>query len=378
MTTEIRACRPEEMDAYYAIERYVFASDTLVDPTVAATLPEWTTCGFVDGKLVATMGTFPFTVRLNGAAVKMGGVTQVGTLPSHRRQGLLRQIMRKGFEEMRERDQPFAILWASMGAIYQRFGYGTAAPRAWYTFDPRYAGFQEELQDTGSISMETPEEAYATIKQLYIESATAKTMHIHRSRALWQADTLRREDKAPAVHVAVYRNADGEPRGYLVYQVGQEDRVAPGPNHKMTVRDFVWLDMAAYRGLWNFIRRHDLVGQVTMTVPDDDPAPELLLEPRMLQKHTSDGIWMRVTDAEKALASRPYGDRGELVIDLPTDDMCPWNAGRWMIETDGHTPLRHPHRPRRRPHRDAQRARDVALRRPLGHAPRPRRPTHRP
>jgi hypothetical protein len=29
---------------------------------VEATTPEWTTCAFVDGELVATMGTLPFTV----------------------------------------------------------------------------------------------------------------------------------------------------------------------------------------------------------------------------------------------------------------------------------------------------------------------------
>ncbi len=340
MAIEIRACRPEEMDAYYAISRYVFASTTLVDPTVATTAPEWTTCGFEDGKLVATMGTFPFTMRLNGAAVRTGGVTQVGTLPSHRRQGFLRKIMRKGFEEMRERDQPLAILWASMGAIYQRFGYGLAAPSVHYQFDPRYAGFQDEGVDVaGTVSIETPEEAYPTIKQLYIETATPRNLWIHRSRALWQADTLREQDKTRPTHVAVYRNPDGEPRGYIVYNVGQKERPEPGPNHVMTVNDFVWRDLDAYRGLWEFIRKHDLVGEVNMVVPDDDPAPDLLLEPRMLRKRVSDGIWMRVTDIEKALAARPYGERGELVIELPSDDMCPWNVGRWQIETDGQTPF---------------------------------------
>ena len=68
---------------------------------------------------------------------------------------------------------------------------------------------------------------------------------------------------------------------------------------------------------------------------EDDPAPELLLEPRMLNRRTFDGIWMRVVDVEKALADRPYGARGELTIHVAADQMCPWNDGTYLLETDG-------------------------------------------
>ena len=46
---------------------------------------------------------------------------------------------------------------------------------------------------------------------------------------------------------------------------------------------------------------------------------------------------MRIVDAESALAQRPYGDRGELTITLGGDDMCPWNNGTYLVETDGPT-----------------------------------------
>src|SRR6185369_3145991 len=99
------------------------------------------------------------------------------------------------------------------------------------------------------------------------------------------------------------------------------------------------LDMDAYRGMWEFIRRHDLVGRVEMrgAVPEDDPAPDLLLEPRMLNRRTSDGIWLRVVDLEAALPKRPYGARGELTLRLEGDDVCPWNNGTYLMETDGQT-----------------------------------------
>ena len=79
------------MTEYNAIGAYVFADTELLPTDEAATAPDWTTCAWVDGTLASIMGAFPFTVRLNGAPVKMAGVTQVGTLPGYRRQGLLRR-----------------------------------------------------------------------------------------------------------------------------------------------------------------------------------------------------------------------------------------------------------------------------------------------
>jgi predicted acetyltransferase len=342
MSVEIRACRDrEEMAAYGRVVSYVFADNDAenVATEIESTQPEWTTCGFVDGQMAATMGAFPFTVRLDGAPVRMAGVTAVGTLPAYRRQGLLRRIMHQGFREMRERGQAYAILWASMGAIYQRFGYGAASEVVSYRFDPRFAGLQFGPPPSGSISLYTPEDGFPIAKQLFIQWASPRNLHIHRSTVLWQVDNLRPRKKGEPVYIAVYRNADGEARGHIVYQTYNDETVTSGPSQVLDVKDFVYLDLDAYRGLWEYIRRHDLVGSVHISkcIGADDPAPDLLLEPRVLNRRTSDGIWMRVVDIEAAIPQRPYGDRGELTFTLHGDDMCDWNNGTYLLETDGKT-----------------------------------------
>ncbi|MCA9831301.1 MAG: GNAT family N-acetyltransferase [Dehalococcoidia bacterium] len=337
MGIEVRSCRDDEMQQYYDIGSYVFADPELIPTENGGTAPDWTTCAWVDGTLASIMGAFPFTVRLNGAPVKMAGVTQVGTLPGYRRQGLLRKIMTRAFSDMREREQPFAILWASMGAIYQRFGYGLASDDIKYRFDPRTAALRENDEPKGSVSVETVEQGYPTAKMLYIESATPRNLHIHRSRALWEVGIFRMPKDHGPVRVAIYRDADGQPRGHIVYQAYHAQFDTPGPDQMMDVRDFVYLDLGAHRALWQYILKHDLVRRVDMhgCIGEDDPTPDLLLEPRMLGKHTKDGIWMRVIDVEKALSSRPYGAAGEIVIEVTGDSMCPWNEGRWLLATDG-------------------------------------------
>lgn len=60
-------------------------------------------------------------------------------------------------------------------------------------------------------------------------------------------------------------------------------------------------------------RRRWLVrNMVWIAGPEDDPAPQLRNEPRVLGRRTSDGIWMRVIDAEAALAARGYDHVGDL------------------------------------------------------------------
>ncbi len=338
MTIEIRPCRDhDELKTYGEIVSYVFASTEGMDEELSSTQPDWTTCAFVDGKMATTLGAFPFTVRLNGAGVHMGGVTAVGTLPEFRRRGLLRQVMKQALETMHERGQDFAILWASLGAIYQRFGYGMASPYIRYTFDPRFGAFATPAPSCGSITMMSKEEAWPIIKQLYIRYATPRNLLIHRAVPLWEASTLRPRKKGEPVYIAVYRDDDGEPQGYIVYRTFEGERQGPGPGQVMQVTDFVALTTDAYRQLWAYICAHDLVGKVEMggVIGEDDPAPDLLLEPRMLNKTSWDAIWMRVVDVERGLPQRPYGASGELTFEIPADDMCPWNAGTWLLETDG-------------------------------------------
>ena len=104
----------------------------------------------------------------------------------------------------------------------------------------------------------------------------------------------------------------------------------------INVRDLVWHDQDAYRSLWGWLKRHDLVGEVTWrSAPMDDPARYLFTEPRMLHTQDNEGIWLRVVDAPQALAQRGYGTTsGSISIELPEDTLTPWNAGVVTLDVD--------------------------------------------
>ena len=138
MTIEIRPATEAEMGQLGLITGYVYGGefgdgeDNLPATTNRA---EWTLCAFDGPKMVASYGAIPFTMRANGTAMAMAGVSVVGTLPEYRRQGLIRRITEQSFIQMREAGQAVAALWASQAAIYQRYSYSLASLQRSYQID---------------------------------------------------------------------------------------------------------------------------------------------------------------------------------------------------------------------------------------------------
>jgi GNAT superfamily N-acetyltransferase len=80
-----------------------------------------------DGVVAGGAGAFSFELTVPGGCVPAAGVTLVGVLPTQRRRGILRSLMRAQLDDVRERGEPVAYLWASEATIYPRFGYGLAS-----------------------------------------------------------------------------------------------------------------------------------------------------------------------------------------------------------------------------------------------------------
>jgi predicted acetyltransferase len=71
-----------------------------------------------------------------GAVLPVAGVSAVSVLPSHRRRGVLRSLMRRQLADIAARgEEPIAALWASETPIYGRYGYGRATANAYFQFE---------------------------------------------------------------------------------------------------------------------------------------------------------------------------------------------------------------------------------------------------
>ena len=330
---EFRPVTVDEMSALRRLTAYVFADNEEFETQEAALRPEWTQAAFHRGRLVACSGAYPFKLRMNGRGVLADGVTAVGTDPGYRRRGLVRRLVTDLLHRAHDSGHPVSILFASMGAIYQRFGYGQASAYVSYSFDPKLAAFQFGEPPAGYTRLLDKDEAVPLARALYRDYIDERNLLLHRSPLVWER--LFRDPKRKT-YCAVHFDAQDNPDGYLFYGTSDHPTQPDLLGQEMSITDFVWRDINGYRGLWEYVRGHDLVGRVVtkLTAPDD-PAPAMLIEPRVLNRRTGDGIWLRVVDVADALAGRGYQHAGETLIQIEADAECPWNVGTFRLTTDG-------------------------------------------
>src|SRR5258705_586693 len=80
-----------------------------------------------DKELAGHTSAFSLLMAVPGAQLPVAGVSMVAVQPTHRRRGILRDLMRLQLTELYEtRAEPVAALTASEPVIYGRFGYGLA------------------------------------------------------------------------------------------------------------------------------------------------------------------------------------------------------------------------------------------------------------
>lgn len=92
---------------------------------------------FDGDEVVGTAHSHLFDISVPGGAdVKAAGVTAVATQTTHRRQGVVTGLMRRQLVEARDRGEAMAVLVASEGGIYRRFGYGVASKYHSIEIDP--------------------------------------------------------------------------------------------------------------------------------------------------------------------------------------------------------------------------------------------------
>jgi predicted acetyltransferase len=338
VTIEIRNPAQEEWRAAMLAASSVFG-DELKDEDYerySTTLARERFYTAYDGDVpVGTAADFPFTLTVPGGELAAGGVTWVAVLPSHRRKGVLRQLMRRELDDLHERGEPLAMLWASEAAIYGRFGYGVAAPLFEMEADRSRFALRDDAGPRGKVRIVAREDAAEPCMHVYERVRPTIPGFVARTRAWWEtyrlADPEHWRRGASPKYVAVI-DVDGEPSAYAIYRV-KSDWEAGFPKGQVRVVEAVAATTVAERELWRFVFGIDLTVRVDSPVDPGSPLSLMVVDPRSLHLKMTEGLWLRILDLEGALGGRSYASDDEVVVDL-RDEFCPWNAGRWRIGRD--------------------------------------------
>ena len=276
-----------------------------------------------DGKPVGTATAYTFELTLPGdIVVPAAGVSGVGVLPSHRRQGVLGAMMRHQLAELRDRGEFLAVLLSSEAPIYGRFGYGPATYTARLTVQRHQAAFRAHDTATGAIEVLRRTECVEILEEVYDRYRRAQPGALGRPHRWW---TLRAGESpiSPAKrYIAVHRDPDGVPDGYASYALA---------NETLTVDETIATDDAVTTALVRFVLGHDLVAQVVFKhFPPEHPLRWQLADFRAGEVSTvTDWLWVRLLDVPRALTARGWFADGELV--LAVDDPFLSERGRYLL-----------------------------------------------
>ncbi|WP_217241246.1 GNAT family N-acetyltransferase [Streptomyces sp. AC555_RSS877] len=341
MGTDVRVLQQSDWDQWYdnlirafggvpesPEERELWRSLTEIDRSV----------GVWDGEAcVGTAGAFSFRLTVpGGAAVPAAGVTMVSVAATHRRRGVLRSMMRRQLDDVREWGWPLAVLTASEPEIYGRFGYGAATHCVNVEVDTARVRLSVPPgTDDVRLRYAAPADVLDACEAVYARKVPGRPGMPARLPGWERVVVLDPEsgrDGASPLQCVVAERA-GEVVGYARFRVRPEWDTA-GPKGVVAVQDAEALDPAAHAALWRFLFGIDLTSTLTARGrPSDDPWLSMVSDIRRCGLRVRDSLFVRLVDVGAALEARTYQAPVDVVFDVE-DDFCGWNAGRWRLTGD--------------------------------------------
>jgi predicted acetyltransferase len=289
-----------------------------------------------DGKtIVGGAGVFPFEMTVPGAVVPCAGVTVVGVLPTHRRRGILRRMMRAQIDDVRERGEPIAALWASEPTIYGRYGYGHASLAHQITLPRSRAALRAGTPPrVGEVRLVESDEALKSFPRIYDRVRGVTPGFLSRTREWWELrrlrdDPSRRPPGSGPLSYALYE-LDGKPAGYALYRFVHSEEDGDW-KRRLRVVEALGVDARATLEIWRFLTEVDWTDEIlAWLLPTDHPIQHLVARMDELDLTAGTGLWLDLVDVGASLSARGYARDGRVTFEL-SHPFCPWNDGTWTV-----------------------------------------------
>jgi predicted acetyltransferase len=346
MTFELRPIVPEELPAFKRADEYGFSHRQEPAPTRAG----WAeaeidrTVAVFDGDAIVGIGrNYSLDLTLpGGAIIPTAAVSWISVRATHRRRGVLSQMMAYLLDEGARRGESASMLTASEGGIYGRFGYGIASRVMAIELRTSSVRFTAPVT-RGTVRMLEPEENAKIAPELFERVRAERNGTVSRSPVWWAGEWAPPPDEAKQRFDVVYE-LHGRVEGYAMY--GVEGTWTNGfSDNTVAVHDLVAATPEAEAALWQYLCGIDLTQRVThWNMPPDTELPWLLADTRQMRTTAyRDWLWLRPVDVAALLSARRYATAERLVIEV-LDAMRPVGeaSGRFLLEggPDGATCVR--------------------------------------
>lgn len=330
----IRTIDESDLPEFQRVMAWAFLSDVLGEDSKWLKVLERDRAHAVfDGdEMIGTSGILTREITVpGGRQAPAGAVTVVSVKPGHRRRGVASLLMKTQLHGMHESGEPLAMLWASEGSIYRRYGYGEYATSiAMLTMPTRMPFHRNVHVSDARIRQVSREEALPVMREFHEQVRSTRVGWLSRVEHSWDVQLADREIDRGGL--SGYRYCL-HPEGYVVFRV--KGKSGPGgPADELHVRELVCTTEQAYADLYRFLLDMDLAGSISFYTAWDDPITHMVDNPRQVRREASDALWMRIVDIDRALPLRAYSSDVDSVLEVE-DSFCPWNSGRWRLTVKG-------------------------------------------
>lgn len=337
MDIEVRPVRPGEFDEIIRVSSLAFGHEVMDEEVEFERLVfeiDRALGAFDAGVLVGEAMVASFQLTVPGGMLPTAGVTSVAVAPTHRRRGVMTALTRRQFDDIRDRGEPLAALYASEASIYGRFGYGLASFKTEIEIERAFTAFAGPEREPRSIRVISKEEAFAAYPAVFEAMRPHRPGFHDRSDGWWKYNfaDVEREHHRQGYNMYIYAICEGPegPDGYVVYRT-KNDWAGGNANGILEVVEMLATNTDAYAALWRFCFDVDLMARTTAWLrPIDEPLLHMLANPRRLKVGVQDGLWLRLIDAPAALSGRRYSVEGRLSLEVK-DGFCPWNESRYEL-----------------------------------------------
>ncbi len=304
--------------------------------------PERAWGGREDGRWVATLRSEARRMTVAGCEhgapdLQIDALTNVTVAATHRRRGLMREMLSASLRAAHERGEAVSALIAAEWPIYGRFGYAPATLSADYELLRARPGASCDAPPSRLRQVER-EQFAALAPDVFAAARRRRAGQLDRPR-WWWAHQFGLDGHEPAKEA---------PKNLLVHDGGEgpDGLVGWGPT------DGGWVGLLpplgridasltaatdeAYRDIWAYLTGIDGVEAVTLHGrPVDERVRWLLADARtlMMSRHF-DFLWLRLLDIPVALGARRCAVEGELTLEILDTDGEGFAAGRYTLAAD--------------------------------------------
>ena len=324
---EMRTVTSDEFVQWVRVEARAYGNRLDVDPDVLR--PHFdldrSIAVFDQGDIVGGAHSYRLEMSIPGASAVTAAVANVAVQPTHRRRGVMTRMMHHQINDIHERGEPLATLFASESIIYGRFGYGIGSMHEQWMIDRQYNGYARPYESRGRIVFVDPADITMEFPEVFRRSTMDRPGVIQRPLHRWERDSHAPEHSQGGqggLFYAAYEDG-GRVDGYVTYRTR---------GTTLVVNELMAATNEANTALWRFCFDMDLTSCTeALRRPVDDPLPWMLADPRRLQRSTRDGMWVRLIHVGASLKLRRYMQSDRLVLEV-RDGLCPWNDGRFELE----------------------------------------------